>query len=389
MHCYVDESGNTGGNLFDKSQPEFMTAALITVDDFDSTYGDEIRRISQNIGESSIHANLLGPKKIELIARNLLGLLDKSQSRFFISSVNKSYLVTSKLVDTLFDSYENMAVPWHVYNFRPLRLLMVFKIGAILTEQIAKQFLKAILESNKQVAFQTFSQALSTLKQNVPMLPDARSRQLINEAIDWAQNNPENIYLHANSKAIRKGHLPNMVAFPSLLRGIDEISSYFNRPVTEIVHDRQFEFQDILVEWHDILSKAAPDVITLPGEEPFSLQCVANSTFRISSSNDSVGIQVIDVVLWIYKRFIEQRVLGTGCKELLHYVFRNGYKHALSFESVNQYLSKIFNRLDSTPITNDDIEHAKKTLAQSETQRQENLRQYALKKFQSRRRRDL
>jgi hypothetical protein len=35
MFAFVDETGNTGENLFDEEQPLFITAALITKTDFD------------------------------------------------------------------------------------------------------------------------------------------------------------------------------------------------------------------------------------------------------------------------------------------------------------------------------------------------------------------
>ena len=38
LFAYVDETGNTGHNLFDEAQPDFFTAALVTKGDFDIQY---------------------------------------------------------------------------------------------------------------------------------------------------------------------------------------------------------------------------------------------------------------------------------------------------------------------------------------------------------------
>jgi hypothetical protein len=35
LYAYIDETGNTGHNLFDEAQPDFFTAALITKGNFD------------------------------------------------------------------------------------------------------------------------------------------------------------------------------------------------------------------------------------------------------------------------------------------------------------------------------------------------------------------
>jgi hypothetical protein len=40
IFVYVDESGNTGKNIFDPAQPDFFTAALVSKGDFDAVWGD-------------------------------------------------------------------------------------------------------------------------------------------------------------------------------------------------------------------------------------------------------------------------------------------------------------------------------------------------------------
>jgi hypothetical protein len=46
LYAYVDETGNTGHNLFDAAQPHFYTAALITKGDFDLSFAKPIRAIA-------------------------------------------------------------------------------------------------------------------------------------------------------------------------------------------------------------------------------------------------------------------------------------------------------------------------------------------------------
>src|SRR5690242_13398087 len=92
-------------------------------------------------GEIDFHANRVGFEKIERIAPRLLAVSKKRDARFFISRVEKLYLATAKIIDTVFDSYENKAVPWHVYNFRPLKLILLFKLARyVLDENVVKLF---------------------------------------------------------------------------------------------------------------------------------------------------------------------------------------------------------------------------------------------------------
>jgi hypothetical protein len=85
MFAYVDETGNTGHNLFDPKQPDFLTAALITKADFDLGHRTAIAGLAAEIGVPSLHGKELGFERIECIAGPLLKLFKKADARFFIS----------------------------------------------------------------------------------------------------------------------------------------------------------------------------------------------------------------------------------------------------------------------------------------------------------------
>lgn len=376
MYAYIDESGNTGANIFDHEQPVFITAALITKTNFDILYKADIRKIAAKNGKSELHGSKLGADRIEEIADDLLRLFKKSNARFFVSHIEKKYLATTKFVDTLFDSFENKAVPWHVYNLRPMRLLLVFKIARILTEDIALKFWASILEKNEERAYKLFLESLTELEENISVLPDARSRELIGDAITWAKKNPESIYIHTNSKAARYGHLPNLAVFPNLLDGIEQRSKAWNRKVVEIVHDRQSQFESTLKEWHEIYKNAAPDVITWTMGEEYTLRRVEGSSFRISSAQDSPGIQAIDIVLWLFKRVIDDKTLGYNSARLINHVFKRAYQNDMSFKSVGATLELYYKDLFSKPFTEEHQKKAEEFAQFAEERRQEQMFEY-------------
>jgi hypothetical protein len=68
IFVYVDESGNTGKNIFDPAQPDFFTAALVSKGDFDAVWGERITAIAQKFGAEALHANELGLGRLEEIA---------------------------------------------------------------------------------------------------------------------------------------------------------------------------------------------------------------------------------------------------------------------------------------------------------------------------------
>jgi len=382
MYAYVDESGNTGANIFDQEQPVFVTAALITKTNFDLLHKNELKRIAKSIDATELHASVIGADGVEAIAADLLKLFKKSDARFFVSRIEKRYLAATKFVDTLFDSFENKAVPWHVYNMRPMRLLLVFKVAYILSEETAIKFWSSILERNEAKAYKLFLETLSDFEVNIGELPDARSRELIGEAINWAKNNPESIYIHTNSKAARYGHLPNLAVFPNLLDGIEQRSKTWKRKVIEIVHDRQSQFQSTLEEWHELYKNAAPDVITWTMNEQYTLRRVEGSSFRISSAAESPGIQAIDVVLWIFKRVVEDKPLGYNSAKLINHVFKRAYQNDMSFKSVGATLEGYYEDLFSRPFTEEHQKKAEEFAQFAEQRRQEQMFEYEQSKLE-------
>jgi hypothetical protein len=179
MFTYIDETGNTGGNLFDPEQPWFATIALMTKANFDVLEHSSMTSLHMALGGSDIHANSLGGQRIEWIALPLLARLKRRDGRFLISRVEKHYLAATKIVDTVFDSYENRAVPWHVYNLRPLKLILLFKLTKfVLSEQMMRMFWDSLMEKNHHRASERFVEACKAILSRVSLLPDQRSREI-------------------------------------------------------------------------------------------------------------------------------------------------------------------------------------------------------------------
>ena len=381
MYAYVDETGNTGQNLFDEAQPTFITAALMSRDNFDDVYRERLRRLANRIGEQVLHANQLGLGRIEDISPDLLDILKYSDTRFFLSRVDKMYLATSKIVDTVFDSGENLAVPWHAYNYRPLRLLLVFKVAHLLDKDLVRRFWASLMESNKAEAYREFVIACEELRSRVGRLPDMRSRELVSEALQWAIDNPEAIYLHSNSKLARYGHLPNMVAFANLLEGIEQQSKLWGRLVKRICHDRQMQFKSSLGFWHELFSNAAPGPLFLPGGDRQLIRRVFESEFVMATADDSPGIQVVDIILWLFRRIMEGKGLGPKSTPLMRHVFRSANHHDFSFENTSRHLGELVETLYQAPITEEQMRKGRELLDLAESRRQKRMEEYAEKKL--------
>lgn len=379
MYAYIDETGNTGARLLDDDQPLFVTAALLTRSDFDKRFGEEIAAIAESIGVEELHASQLGLGRIEQIAKPFLKVLRKAGPAFFLARVEKRYVLASKLFDTLFDSGENMAVAWHVYNSRPLRLMLVFKIAYILDDEIATAFWDALMDINDDRARSKMAEFCKLLLAQVRHVPDARSREIITQALEWAAARPEALeFVHAD-KIGRKSHLPNMVGFGNLLAGIERQSNVWKRPVAVITHDRQHEFATSLKFWHEIYSNALDDVLTLPLGEKMVLRKVFGSRLEISSGKDCAGIQVIDVILWLFSRSLRGDDIPPYCQAILDYVYSRAYQDDFSFAGVGKAAEALVDQMLDDPLECATLERAKVLQQELEERRLAQIAAYEAK----------
>ena len=325
MFAFVDETGNTGKNIFDPDQPDFFTGALITKTNFDVLHGNRLRSIAMRAGSvPALHASVVGMGPIEKNADDILNLLKKVDARFFVSRVEKRYLLATKVYDVFFDSGENPAASWSAYNIRPLRMILCFKVATMITEQIARDFWGMLMARNEKTAHQRIPGICDDLLAQVSTLADARSRELVTETLTWSRDHPEALDIFIAGRQAKNGHMPNMVAFASLLDGLEGFSKRWRRPLKKIIHDRQSQFEVSLAEWHKMHSNASDEPIHRPGET-IIFQKVAGSTFEVSASNDSAGIQIADLILWLFRRRLSGNRLPPASERLLHYVFKKAY----------------------------------------------------------------
>lgn len=381
MWAYVDESGNTGNKLFDNNQPVLLAAAMATKTNFDLVYRNDVAAIASKAGARALHANELGVGRIEPIARDLRKLIRAADAKFVISRIEKRYLAAAKIYDTYFDQGENRAVPWHIYWVKELKLMMTFKLASyVITEPIAQTVWECLTAKSEFTSKKKFIEGATALLERSQLLPDARSRQIVSEALKWAIDNPDNFSTHMRDNVSRQGHSPNFVAFDLVMDGLEKFSKSWRRPIREIIHDEQSEFQKMLQEWHAIwsgpnLRDAEP--FALPGGEAHSLSRGAGSNFRVSSEDHSAGLQVIDTVLWLFKRAQDGKELGSDCQALLDQVYKRGFQHDFSFNGVGYDMDARLAQLYSTPLSAEQQAKSKEMLTDFEARRNQQMQEHA------------
>lgn len=376
MYAFVDETGNTGSNIFDEAQPDFFTGALVTKADFDGLHEKTVRTICQQNGFDSLHTSVLGFGPIEQAAPDILRLLKKVDARFFISRVEKRYLLATKVFDTFFDSGENPAASWVAYNIRPLKLILCFKVATLLTDEIAHEFWSMLMARNEQQARAKIPGICNSILARVSLLKDQRSREVVTETFAWSREHPEALDIFIARRQAKNGHMPNMVAFANLLEGLEDFSKEWKRPLKKIVHDRQSQFEGTLAEYHLLVSTASDEKIHIPGGETVVLQKVGGSKFEILSSDSSPGIQVADLVLWLFRQFLARKDIPAKSAGILEYVFKNGLRSDFSFQGVGAQVEKQCAEIMAKDISPEAMEAGKRILAENEKRKQEMIALY-------------
>jgi hypothetical protein len=274
----------------------------------------------------------------------------------------------------VFDSHENKAVPWHVYNLRPLRLIMLFKLAHyVLDRDVVKLFWDALMHKNSKRSAACFVQACNAILARVGNLPDARSRELVSQAVTWAIENFDKITVHTETKLVRYGHMPNMVAFMNLLDGMERQSKAWDRPIRQIKHDRQTQFEKSLAYMHELYANADPTPIRWPGMPAMSVQKAFGSKFVVSNRFESPGIQLVDIVMWLFGRLNNGDYLEEQSQRLINYVLRKGAYSDFSFNGVHAQLERAMRPIMEAPFSEEQLARAKEMMESMETRHMPDL----------------
>ena len=381
MYAYLDESGHSGSNLFDSSQRHFYACAVMSSMDLDSRYSVKFNEYAQQHGQPHLHAAEMGVGRLLDLLPRLQKDIKRDTIRFFIGHIDKRWFALCKFFDLIFDSEDNLAVPKHVYLVKQLRYILLLKLDYILTEDILKEFWEGIFSDSHEDADRKVRESLKKIPPLIKNLPDERSRQIVGDAIKWANENIDRECFHFSKKKDRCTHLPNIAMFTPMMISIERQAQYWGTKVKSIIHDRQSQVLPTLRQIHATLSSPEQNAkFQLLGGEEVSLRAATGSNFKEGKSTDSAGIQLADLVLWLFKRKVENNLSDEIVDAFLSRAIRQADYFAISRDSA-------IAQLESSPVDilcNDlsarDREKGIELLRQFEEQRQHRLAEFEKRK---------
>jgi hypothetical protein len=94
----------------------------------------------------------------------------------------------------------------------------------------------------------------------------------------------------------------------------------------------------------------------------------------------SAGLQVVDVVLWLFKRTLDAKDIGPMSGALMNRVFKRGLQTDFSFEGVRAHMTEKFGKVLSLPLSAENQAAAEEKMAEFEAHRRKQMQEYAAKK---------
>ncbi|MBX9848093.1 MAG: DUF3800 domain-containing protein [Rhodocyclaceae bacterium] len=371
MYFYIDESGHTGPNLFDPAQPTLYYGVLSAAGDVDALAARRVAKLRKKLGVERLHAAELGNGRLASIANDIRAIQKVLRLRFDLYRVVKPDHAIICFFDQVFDSGMNPAITWTGY-WTPLRFVLLLKLATLFDEGLAKLAWAARIEINDAVAQQKLVEVCTGLLVRVSTLPDARSKELISDTLQWAIDHPADIGYNVNDEEMRLQVMPNVVGFQSVMHGIARCVKTYGTLASKIVVDQQTQFNKAQKSLA-VFYASARDVpwTSGPGLPVMDLTHIPDTPITVMSSHDSAGLELVDIYIWIFKRWLEKKELAPELRLVVFDQFSIGETDELSLKALAKRWTQWFEELPEP--TAEQFECGKELMEMAERRRKDAL----------------
>ena len=326
---FVDVGGNTGLNLFDPLQPTLYYGVLSSQADLDVVALSRVQEMRKLLGVSRIHSKELGNDALAKIAPAVLTVQRKFRVRFDFYNVKKADHAVMCFFDQVFDSGMNDAVSYTNY-WSPLRYGLLLELASIFDEEQAKKAWEARIEGDDAKGAVLMREVCLELLTRLKDVRNDGARERIGNGLTWAAKNPEAISYNASNKHLSKKEKklpsqqisPNIIGFQFVMKGIGQrlqISKV--KEASRIVVDQQAEFnhaQNTLAKFYADAGGLG-DFVSGPGMPVMTFDDMPTTPIEFRSSEHSAGLELIDVLLWTHRRFVEKKPLASQLRQLVEF----------------------------------------------------------------------
>lgn len=350
MYFYVDESGQTGLNLLDSAQPEIFYGTVSCLTDIDVDALQLVLDMRKALGVTRIHASELGQGRLGDFAGSLLTAVRMLNIKFDVYKLVKRDCAVVQIFDSLFDSFDNPAVPRTAY-ITPMRYPLLLGFATLFDDDLLRRAWVTRISKNKAAAYPALSSLCKEIGERAAILQDPRMKEIIEGAMRWASLNTEAFVFHASDKAEQKFISPNTICFQFVMLGIASRLKEFRTSCSRITVDQQHEFnssQGRLANHYAGLSGANhPLGIGLP---MMDMRNMPTTPLTVSGGDKSPGLELVDIFLWLFRQRVAGKLSHPGLRRLLADLVVDCTYDEMSLQAISNRWSKFFAELpEPTP----------------------------------------
>jgi SEC-C motif/Protein of unknown function (DUF3800) len=366
--AYTDESGNSGNHLFDPNQPEFWTGTLVTPPNFETIASPVVAECLAIVGQPELHGNALGLSGIDKIGDKLGRLFAKTGAKFLFTKIDKGHFAATKFADTLLDSGTNQAMGLAQYGPPATRLPLALQLIQLLEKDDIVRWWKAF-ETNDGVAFSEMMkiplERLELLHQE--KIYDDRTAQLLRDARTWGMAHPRRLM----EGGFGPLHAPNVVAITLIVDMLHTLHEQTGARVVKFIHDEQNQYIKHLKLIHDHSKRFQLDTSQICSPLPVVRGALTfDCNLESAQSTNRVGLQLIDTVLWLIRRFLKTKGEITGhARRLAVYVVATGEITTFDRPTMIEHTKRVLNELYNLPISDKQMNDGMKLAREVEEKR--------------------
>lgn len=335
MFFYLDESGNTNMNLFDSEQPLLIYGLLCskTNIDEDATIAKKVECIRNKINVKHLHGKELKEYKISKIVDDIVDLYNDYEIKIDFYLVNKVEYGIIYFYDQLFDPWNNKGASRLTY-ITPTKYLLLLKFFTLFDKDLAKQTWSTILMRGDQAINNMQLICKELIFRLTSSKLDNRSKELISSSLQYCIKNTDELVLVLGNldKNTRKLYSPNIIIFPFTLAGIGRRKNKFNEG-SLITIDNQVKFNESQKEMFEKIKNMEGKEFQLgPYLSIQNFDKLPSSEIVFKSEDTSIGLELLDIVLWIFHRYKLGKLKNMSIFEKLSKFFE--YYDELSYDSI-------------------------------------------------------
>ncbi len=349
MFFHIDESGNTGNNLFDKQQPVLSYGMLSSRWDVDTHATAERDAILRIIGAPSLHANQLTPTQLREISSALIELHNRFEFHFDYYFIDKPSFAVVTFFNAVFDAGLNEAMKWDWY-WTPLRFPLIYLLDTVLDEDLLRESWRLCLVNSGKLQIEN-DRIVSLLKTVLSRVEgadiDSRMQEILSDALRFGIRHPQMMDFGIYSPTALT---PNTICFQFVLTAIALRQKLHREKALRITVDRQTQFNPAQLKTYEIQSKIAA---SLRGDNEGRSRYLAHPFLEgareetsalvshfpdekvtITQSRQSFGLQLTDTYLWLMNRLMQGRDIPQQLGEMLDSVMTRDMIDGISVDAM-------------------------------------------------------